>query len=76
MVDFFKLWEMAINKAPNLKLEIGYTKICDYNILIWDILIDIKRGPIINIQYCDIQAALADAYVKLHNYLMTEYGGY
>lgn len=78
MVDFFELWDRALNVRPHLRLEVGYTRITDYCVIIHDNtgrpIGDAKH--LFTTQNSDYKVAMAEAYVWLVNFLLEECGGY
>ena len=78
MIDFFDLFEKALNVRPHLLLEIGYTRVTDYCVIIHDStgvgISNAKR--ILHFQGPDRRVVLAKAYVALNDFLCEECGGY
>jgi hypothetical protein len=77
-MDFFKLWEQAINVRPHLCFDMGYSSITDYCLSIYD-----KTGrsdgwgkAIISCQGIDLKIVQAEAMVKLAEYLNDKCQGY
>lgn len=75
MINFFELWESAINKAPFLTLEITYSRITDWMVIIRN-RSDGGTKQIVNVQECVYQEALAMAYVQLAYWLKENCDGY
>lgn len=75
MSDFLDLYE----RQDNLALEIGHNSVADWNVLIYDKL-GRKMGdfgePVVHVQHCDRELAIATAHVKLAEYLNENRGGY
>lgn len=84
MNDFLKFFDEKVKDFP-MHLEIVYSKICDWNILIY------KKGCandypkarhnsedviIVNENDCDMELCFAKAYVKLKEWLLEFDGGY
>lgn len=72
-MDFFKLWEQALNQAPALELQINYHKISD-----WTIAIGGRESdkPYFETDDSSRERCFAKAYLWLSEYLCEKYGGY
>jgi hypothetical protein len=69
--DFYRLWKIAINIYPHLKLTIEYSKVCD-----WGICIFLDNKPLFAQDNCNRKSLFAKAYVWLDDYLLSTNGGY
>lgn len=84
MNDFFKFFDDKAKDFP-MHLKITYSKICDWNILIYksgcaDYYPEAKRNGgdviIVNESDCDMELCFAKAHVKLKEWLLEFDGGY
>lgn len=78
MREFFELWDQALNVRPHMVLEVGYTRVTDYCVIIHDSTgVGIREAKkIISEQGCDRDLTIAKAYIKLSEYLSETCGGY
>lgn len=73
--DFFELYE----RQSLLALEVGHNSVADWNVIVYD-----KKGkqlgdygdPVVHVQDCLRETAMARAYVALIEYLSEHRGGY
>jgi len=77
--DFFELFESIQNQHPGFALEVGYNKVADWGVHVWDR----KRhedytDDHLAVSYggCDRKEVFAAAYAQLCEYMSETHGGY
>ena len=75
--DFFDLFESIQHQHPGFVLDVGYTKVTDWVITVWDRKkVSDLDNPCVLAQDCDRKLAFAQAHVALCEYMSETYGGY
>lgn len=74
--EFLKLWDIATNIYPTLRLTIEYSPICDWNIHIAEGVGEQRNNSLYNDNSCSRKRLFARAYVWLDEYLVSNNGGY
>lgn len=71
MNDFLKFFNEIVKTYPLLHLEIGYNKVADWGIHIYE-----RNFDIVDVSDCDMELCFAKAQVQLKEWLLKYKGGY
>lgn len=77
--DFYKMFDTALDKVPFLCLEVGYSRITDWTLYIYDKTGRQEPGwgnPIASFQEVDRKYLFSQAYSWLCKWLSENHGGY
>ncbi len=77
--DFFKMFDIAKNNVSHLCLDVGYSRMTDWVVAIFDKTGRQKSGwgdPIAHFQSSDRKYAFSQAYLWLCDWLKENHGGY
>lgn len=71
-----ELCELVQRNQKFLNLDISYSKVCDWQVVVYQRIRIGEQEELFSIQSCDITKACADVYVKTTDWLCEHKGGY